>query len=800
MVDIYELSRHAKAIPKQKRKEILMSFKEKIFHSFLKELLQIMEPNYTIEITHGVRELGKDLVIIKKDKIGIDVIGLIVKMGNIKAKTLGDVDKIKHHLKEAMIPCQKELTIKEIESQIEQARTHPAEMKTIFEKLPVSKVIVILVGTFSRQAVERLTKEKDGNVEIRDIDWLTDKFSKYYPQVFFEGKAMDFLQSKIQEMENKHWLSKKRKMNLSEYFVEPILKKIETDIEINNYDISKQFLDSISKKEKISLSKINTLINVNKSILLVGEQGVGKSEALAKLAIDIMKKRINQSIKGKVKNIKIPILISAKDVAGVIDIDSLVDKYFGRDDNIKEKFTIGVLMVDALDEIRTEKTIEVIKKAQVYSKKMSCSVIITSRKIGIIKNTPVGFEKYEILPFEVSQALKLFKKLVKDKNKLKRLKNGLEKIAFQIPKFPLSLILLVELVEENKEIPASITELYERFSELMFGRYDSDKGMKVIYEYVVKNNFLSELAFKEFFKKNRVEISKEEYKAFSKKYYNSYFGFSDNNLNEFLKEVERAGIINISGKIKYNHRSFLDYFVARYFYNKRDEIPNLNNIIVAIYFSGLWGDVVFYYIGLKREISKEILEAILQFKGKNLSTLVDKFLVGKLLQAGWHSKTKVKLRGIEESIKLATKVREEISNIFDKEPLMHPDLSIMILSELSLGSRHVYSEAKSIFYSLSKKMNEASCFQMLTIFWAIHELMTDVEFDKNINIFLESIPKIPDLTIETQARMYILLAIIKGKGNIINNKIKQRIIKLSKKYPDIFQKLLPHRRKGFRNK
>ncbi|HAJ32740.1 MAG TPA: hypothetical protein DCK79_05145 [Candidatus Atribacteria bacterium] len=797
MADNYELIQHAKAIPKQKRKEILMSFKEIKFHSFLKELLQIMEPNYTIEITHGVRELGKDLVIVKKDKIGIDVIGLIVKIGNIKAKTLGDVDEIKHHVK-AMFSRKKELKIKEIESQIEQALTHPAEIKTIFEKLPVSKVIVILVGTFSRQAVERLTKEIEGNVEIRDIDWLTDKFSEYYPQVFFEGKAIDFLQNKIQEMENKHWLSKKKKINLSEYFVEPMIEKIGTNIKINNDDISKKILESISKKQKVSFSKLKSLLNIKKPILLVGEEGVGKSEALTKLAIDLMKKEINQSMKGKVKKINIPVLISAKDIVEAEDIDSFINEYFCIDDNIKERFKIETLMIDALDEITAIKSIEVIEKAKVYSEKMSCPLIITSRKIDIIKNTPEGFEKYEILPFEYSQALQLFEKLVQDENKLKCLKNCLEKITFQIPKVPLSLILLIELVEENKEIPASITELYERFSDLMLGRWDSEKGIKIIFEYIIKRNFLSELAFKEFFKKDRVEINKEEYIEFSKNYCELYFGATDYNLNEFLKEIERAGIININGKIKYNHRSFLDYFVARYIYDKRDEISNLNNMIVEIYFSELWGDVTFYYIGLKREISKDILEAILHFEERDLSSLIDKFLLGKLLQAGWHSKTAIKYRGIEESIKFAPKIREGILKVINKEPLIYSDLFIMLLSDLSLGSRLIYNEAKSIFYSLSKKLNEESYFQMLLILWATQELMTDIEFNENINIFLESFPKIYDLKIETQARLLLLLSIIKRKDNIINKKIKNRLMKLVKKYPETFRKLLPHKKKGFR--
>ena len=798
MADNLELVQQAKAITMQKRKEILMSFKEPEFHLYLKELLQIMEPNYTIEITHGVRELGKDLVIVKKDNIGIDVIGVIVKIGNIRAKTLGDVDEIKNRVKE-ISSYGTELKIKEIESQIAQALTHPTEMKTIFEKMPVSKILVILVGVFSKQAVERLTKELKGSIETKDIDWLTDKFTEYYPQVFFEGKVIDFLQNKIQEMENKHSLSKRKKINLSEYFVEPIIEKIETSIKINNDDISKKILKLISKKQKISFSKLKSLLNFNIPILLLGEQGVGKSEALTKLAIDIMRKEISQSIKEKVRKIKIPILISAKDILEAKDFDSIISKYFCIDVNIKERFKIEVLMIDALDEIPAIKGTEVIEKAKIYSKKLSCPLIITSRKIDIIKNPPEGFDKYEILPFEYGQALQLFEKLVKDKNSLNRLKSALEKIKFQIPKVPLSLILLIDLVEENKEIPASITELYDRFNDLMLGRWDREKGIRVIFDYIIKGKFLSKLAFEEFFKKNRVEISKEEYEEFFKNYCKLY-GWSKNESKDFLKEINRAGIISISDKVKFNHRSFLDYFVARYIYDQRDELDNLSELIVKIYFDELWGNVVFFYIGLKREISEVILEAILEYKEKNLSSLIDKFLIGRLLQAGWNSKTKIKYRGVQESIKLAPKIRKDIVKVINKEPLIYSDFFIMALSDLSFGSRFIYNETKSIFYQLSEKLTEESQYQMLLILGATQELMTDIELKENIDTFLEALSNISDLSIEAKVKSLLLLTVIERKDNVINKKIKNRLIKLSKKYPEIFRRLLPHRKKGFRKK
>ena len=83
-----EIIRQAKALVREQRKKILMSFKEPEIHKHLKELFQAMEPNHTIEITHESSELGKDLVIVKKDKLSEDVIGVIVKVGNTTLEIL----------------------------------------------------------------------------------------------------------------------------------------------------------------------------------------------------------------------------------------------------------------------------------------------------------------------------------------------------------------------------------------------------------------------------------------------------------------------------------------------------------------------------------------------------------------------------------------------------------------------------------------------------------------------------------------------------------------------------------------
>jgi len=494
MAEQSEIIQQAKALSKEQRKKILMSLKEDELHRHLKELFEAMEPDYTIEITHGPDELGKDLVIVKKDKIGIDVIGVVVKTGDIRAKTVGKVDEVKTQVEKAFSYVA-EKKIKDIESQVQQAFVHPAEMKTIFKKLPISKVFIMLAGELSKPARKRLTKELRENIEIKDIDWFIEKFTNYYPQVFFEGRVIDFLQEKIQQLETKHWLSK-RGINLSDYFVEPLVATIDIPVKFNEENLA-----LIIKKRRKPFSHLRSILTQNRQIILVGDPGVGKSGALSKLTIDMLRKASALMFRGvsKKQRIEMPMLVPAKEILEADNSKTLLEKYLVTPDII-DRFKVKVLMIDALDEIPTSQRKEVIEKAERFSQQLTCSLVITSRKIDIIKSPPRGFVKYELLPFEYGQALRLFERLVSSKKILGSLRDGLEKVRFQIPMVPLSLMLLIDLVEQNKEIPASVTELYDRFYDLMLGRWDREKGIEVLFEYFVKKSFLAELAFMEFLK------------------------------------------------------------------------------------------------------------------------------------------------------------------------------------------------------------------------------------------------------------------------------------------------------------
>ncbi|MYB64195.1 hypothetical protein F4X73_05855, partial [Candidatus Poribacteria bacterium] len=197
------LKTQAELLTKDLRRQIIMDYPEIDLHKQLKRLFQTMQPNYTVEVTHGSQEFGKDLVIVKSDEFGNEVFGVVVKCGHIRGKTRGDVDSLKDRIDDVFSKAE-DKRLDEIKSQIQQAFAHPAEMKSYLEDLPVTKVYVVLAGELSNNARKRLANEFTDRIEIYDVIWLIDKFTEFHPHIFFQGRIINFLEKKIIELEENH--------------------------------------------------------------------------------------------------------------------------------------------------------------------------------------------------------------------------------------------------------------------------------------------------------------------------------------------------------------------------------------------------------------------------------------------------------------------------------------------------------------------------------------------------------------------------------------------------------------------
>ncbi len=785
---VAEISQRAKTIDKEKRGDLLKSIPEVEMHRHLKELFQAMEPNYVVEVTHGSTEFGKDLVIVKQDKFGSDAIGVVVKCGDIKGTTLGEVDQIKGRIKTAVESGAKK--IREVSSQIEQALAHPAALKSVFETIQVTKVFCVIAGGCSNQARTRLEKEVVNNapVEVFDLDWLVDSFTEFYPQIFFEGRVIDFIQQKIENLEIKHCLSKRGK-NLSEYFVDPIVAEMDSPVQID-----KANLDLGADNKKMPFSQLKQAITSSKKIILIGDPGSGKSGAVAKLAIDMYKQAGALVYQGaSKKKINIPILIPANDVLSLKSATDLTKEYF-QPVEIKDRFKVVALILDGLDEVPSDKRPLVIEKAQALAAQLDSAVVITSRRIDLVDIPPSGFQKYELLHFQFSQAIKLFEKVVLNPTSLSSLRAGLEKIKSQIPMIPLSLMFLVELVEENKEIPASVTELYDRYYDMALGRWDRQKGISVLFEYLIKKNFLAALAFSEFLKKNRLEIPRKDFEAFFTEYAKKY-NWNQGNCGMFFSEIERAGVLDIRDSVMFRHRSILDYFAAHHIYDIRAEFQNLSDFIRDLYFNDLWSEVAFFYVGLRREISEEILTKIFDVPASTPQAYWGKILAGQLLQAGWNSPSKLKQFGLQKSIGYTPKARAAfIASAKESKadvPEIFADVLLMGLSEASYGSTFLFEDTKHVISMLEKELTAENIYMLLLLLVASRRFWAPEKLVAQVGNLLTASAKLPQ---DVQARNLLVAMLVENENKDAKKAIKNKLMRLIKKNPKFFEKLFPSKK------
>lgn len=783
-----ELHREARAIPKDQRKKIITDLPETELHLHLQQLFRAMEPEHLVEVTHGTDELGKDLVIVKQDRLGTDVYAVIAKSGDIRAKTAGKVDEITGQIKE-VLTSRGERVSEEIRSQIEQARAHPVELKSVFRKLPVSKILVVIAGEISNLARKRLGAEIEALVEILDINWLVENFTAHYPQAFFEGHVIDFIQQRLQALETQHYGYKRGKI-LSECFVDPIVAELGKPI-----DLAGEHLSVFVRRKKLPFSQLKEILSRSKRVILVGDPGTGKSGALAKLTVDMLRQAHAALAKGADRNtsIPIPVLVTAAEIIKAQTADKLLDSYFGSP-HVRDRLSPSTLLVDALDEVPATDRQAVVEKVEQFASGLQVPALIATRPVDVVEVVPARFEKYEILPFQIGQALKLFEKTAGNQRILSALKQGLEKVKWQIHMVPLSLLLLIELVEQHQEVPASVTELYDRYLDMVFGRWDQDKGLPVLFLYQLKKRFLGELAWQEFLTKGRLEISRAEFDAFTDEYAKKY-ALDRAEVGTFVGEIQRAGVLNIRDNVAFHHKSFLEYLAAFNIYERREEISNLNEQIAEIYFDDLWSEVAFFYIGQRREISDAIFDRIMDHVGDDLTTRAHKLLAGRLLQAGWHSESRTKLRGMERSLSHVRGFREQLLGEIDKAGAkisrIVGDGIVLMLAEFSLSSGFLAKEGRKLFERLQADPTRDRIDMMLALLWAQRRFWEKGELRQAVEQVLESLPKAPEFGPDEQARAMLVLTAIEKSEKLEGDAVRRRLHKLARRAPDLIRSLLP---------
>jgi hypothetical protein len=774
-----ENTHYAAAVAPRERKGILRSLSEADLRRALVELLVRMLPSADTHLTHGPYEFGKDLVAVVERPYGLEAFALVVKAEKLTGESAGPVD--------------------DVLSQTREAFEIPAEVPTRLEPFPVSEVWIVVSDTISRPARERIEKQlPQRRVRFVDLDELDAWFVEHYPEVFFHGAMLTYLDETARTLESDNVMSPDSPIHLTDTFVDPYV----VDSGVGSDDVAYD-LELFGGERRIVFSRFAEVLSHNRCVLVVGEPGVGKSAALRKLGIDGVHAAASTLIanRGAGARIRIPLLVKARQLVDCPDAQMLC-KGALPDDLPEGSVEVTSLLVDGLDETPSQLHGELLAKAQEVARELGASLVVTSRNIDTVRDGVPGFRQYQMLPFETAQALELFKKMVSDPQTLVDLEEALDEVSSSLALVPLSLVLLVQIAQGSEEIPATIGELYDRFTDEVLGRHDTAKGIEVLFDYQIKKRLLAALAFGQFYSRDRLEIPRADFDAYLEAYFRMY-DYDLSRLNTLVRDLEGASILSVNDEhVSFKHRSFLEYFCAFQVLEEPETVPDLAAWIVDTYYDLNWSDVVFYYFGHRRRLPDAFLDELLAFERKDdLFVPFAKFMVGRLLQAGWHSPLPTRQRGIEGALHETKALREDFvklaSALHGNVPDVVADIALMTMADRSFKSGLLSTAGARVLDTLPlETVDDALGF--VALLSALRHHLSEDELLSFGSRFEDAATAFGDKAV--QARLLLMGGFVLEDVPAIKKRLEDKYSILRERYPDVIRGILPPPRKGWRRK
>lgn len=567
--------------------------KEADLFPVLKQLF--IEKKYTdVEVIHGKDEYGKDLVLCDYDtKLGEkNWYAVVVKNKNAEM-------------------CDFE-SQGEITRQIQLSFEYPYK-RSNGEDVYINKVIVVVNGTISPQAKNIIQKvlpsHQRNNVYLWNYQKLEEEIGSNIKDLFLSGETgsqEDFIVStykgnlirELTKLDNAQELFSGLSITqINDIFVNVRTANLKYENEKKRYQnsrkatIPEEFDDSIS------------IINSNKNTIIRGIPTSGKT---------LLLKRIGTKALKDYKDIGV-FWFRFRDIP--IDNFSLVEEvkkqfYELSGNNILELgyFKKYLILLDALDEIiDNEKRIAIINKLQKEITSFNNGyLIISGRNIELFKDiklfNPSNYEIIDLLPFDVGQALKLVKKIIpnnKEKNNHFIAAIKQQQLSNSLTRTPMALTLMAIMYKDDaidlKELPANITELYNKFSDYYLDKWDASKGLSSQYKYEEYKHIVGFIAY-HLHTNHIYEISSQDLKNYLKSIGTSHSTFEelkdvDNYINGLKCRNTLLHYDNDRDVFFFNSIAFQEYFTSIY-YDDSNEDELISNL-----YKEWWQNVIVFYNG-----------------------------------------------------------------------------------------------------------------------------------------------------------------------------------------------------------
>lgn len=432
------------------------------------------------------------------------------------------------------------------------------------------------------------------------------------------------------------------------------LKRLDKYVSFDNGKKEKKVDDDIDGTKEILASRNNFLIH--------GIATSGKSLLLRRLGIKALQPRNGKP--NVVFYFELPKILPAGKKKKIDFIGLIHQQYAeltsGETFNSSD-FEKILVLIDSLDEIKSnEVKTNILKEIDAFASTKevdNLQIILTSRTTEIIDKEMLltEFEKSELLPFNIGQALRLVNKIIPDNKKksnafIRALKDTL--LTSGLLRTPLALTLMAILYRDDKidlkELPANITELYNKFVDTYLDRWDVTKGITRQYQYEQTKNILAYIALQfnldgitSATKPELVEILSEMQEEFS------YEELQD--IDAFIEHLKwKNGVFNFdenSERFSFYNQYFQEYFVSIAIDDTNEEILKSN------FFSDWWENAIVFYCGKQPRRDAFIVDAcdhVVPIGLKNQYTYIQ--LLSKSLQASHSISIKSRLKIVKKIV------------------------------------------------------------------------------------------------------------------------------------------------------
>lgn len=661
-----------------KRRKIT-SIKEEVkgFHPLLKTLFQAMPEFEHVDYTHGANENGADFVLTRFDKLLGETfyIGVIAKTGKIQ------------------------IDFTDVERQVDECSLARYALNGK-KDICITEVWVINNDTISANAEKKINlKFKDKKIVFLDYQKVIRWIDEFLPNYWFEfgvktGEYLSNLNNRMLELDRQYNLLK---CSDEPFYIQQDIYEVEPEYSQENRSKSKRvdiFIEPFKKKVTI----------------IEGSMGAGKSKLMRRLAKHFSTGEVFAEIK------IIPVFCSYEELIDKHDsnvqklIEDKVNQEAIEEFNDSNKY---LLLIDAVDENKASDGDQIEKLGEavaLLNESQNIYSILTTRPLrGYDKNKEIlnNAKLLEIRPLSISRIVEFLRKICDKINISNRIIEDLKKSALfkELPKSPIAAILLADLLnEKSKELPANITELYCKYTELALGRWDIEKGLQSQKEYEAADSIVMLLA--DYFIENGLsEIAIGEAKSFFTRYLKSRnLGMETDQL--FEKVSNRSGLLLInqfSSTVTFKHKSFAEFMYAKLRDKKND--LKIDTRIYDIY----WDNIFFFFIGLKKDCP-ELLREIISVEPKNNPQRFHRIInLSNYLLAGFSSPYEVVDENLHKIMLEAAEFYLQIIKKHIETPFVSlPEIHILCLFQYIIRESYGYSFFKDAIDAINIKIVDSS--------------------------------------------------------------------------------------------